>query len=484
MSSSQGSGLLFYSPGKYQAGQRIPDWLQQRLTALISPPLPITLLPEPLPDPLPEQAEVIEREQAAARELRLMLKWLQEGRLRVSAATGMPGKALLKQLSMELAEYYSSERHSDAAGMEHIKAFGWIMILQASRWVDCRSGRLALTSAGRQQLSAPLHLTLRALWQDWLEHGRIDEFSRIDVIRGQTGKGAQQLTCPVERRYAVSAALTESPVNGWVSYPAFSRFVLMAGHDFDITHDVSLLYIGDRHYGSLYQPEWELLQGRYLRCVLLEYAATLGLVDVVLASPDEPAPDYQDFWGLSCLSRYDGLLHVRLNRLGAFCLGLSRDYQDEAAQRQTQLTVQKGGRLLFSEAPTDAELLILEAHAEPEHHLAWQLCRTKLLSLLEGGGSLASLRCFIAERDPQPFLPDDVERLFAECEANAQAVTPAGTMLLLHCRDAATAAAIAGHAETAGLCLAAGENRLLIKPAQQAVFHQALHRAGFGMAAE
>lgn len=261
---------------------------------------------------------------------------------------------------------------------------------------------------------------------------------------------------------------------------------LTAGHEFEITGDVSTLYLCERYYGTLRYLQWEVLQGRYLRCLLLEYAATLGLVDLVLAPPQQPEPDYDYMWGaddVCCLSRYDGLLYLRLTALGAFCLGLTGDYQDVAARRPTPLALHKGGRLVFSLPPAEAELLLIEAHAAQHGADGWRLCREKMLTLLENGGSLAPLRAFMAERDPQPFLPDDVERLLDECEANARAVTPAGRVLLLHCRDAATAAAIAAHPQTAGLCQAAGDHRLLVEPEREAAFRQALHRAGFGMAA-
>ena len=105
-----------------------------------------------------------------------------------------------------------------------------------------------------------------------------------------------------------------------------------------------------------------------------------------------------------------------------------------------------------------------------------------MLTLLENGGSLMPLRDFIGQRDEQPFLPPDSERLLAKCEANGQAVTPAGVMLLLHCRDAETAATIAAHPLTAPWCLAAGDNRLLVKPHQEPNFRQALHQTGSGLA--
>lgn len=477
-------GWFFYPPGRYQEGQRIPDWLQERLKSLVSSPEAAELSPEALPSSLAEDAVIVERDRPAARELRLMLVLLQEGALKVSEKTGLPSKALLQKISTQLEEYYPTDPCINAEGVCHIKAFGWIMLLQASRWVQRKAGRLILTSEGLQQLSTPLPKMLRTLWQDWLDNSLLDEFSRIDLIKGQTGKGALALTSVPDRRHAIEAALTESPAGGWVSYPAFSRFMLTAGHEFEITDDVSTLYIHDRHYGTLYNANWQMLQGRYLRCVLLEYAATLGLIDVVLAAPEQPEPDYENVWcgeDVDCLSRYDGLLYIRLNALGAYCLGLAKEYEDSSARQKTALTMHKAWRLSFNQPPSDTELLLLEGYADSLNEHDWQLSQAKMLTLLENGGSLAPLRDFIVERDSQPFLPQDGERLLAHCEANAQAVTPVGTVLLLHCRDKKTATAIAAHPLTASLCQAAGDNRLLIKPQQEPTFRQALHEAGYGL---
>ncbi|OIN11121.1 hypothetical protein [Oceanisphaera psychrotolerans] len=477
-------GWFFYPPGRHQLGQRIPDWLQERLTSLVSPPEPARLQPEELPVSLPANTVIVGRERSAARELRLMLALLQEGKLKVSDKTGLPGKALLQKLSARLEEYYPDDPGEDAPGVAHIKAFGWIMLLQASHWVQRKAGRLVLTCEGLKQLSTPLHRTLRQLWLDWLDSQLLDEFSRIEIIKGQTGKGAKSLTPVPDRRHAIAAALTEAPAGGWVSYPAFSRFMLTGGHEFEVTEDVSTLYLYERHYGTLYHAEWEVLQGRYLRCLLLEYAATLGLIDVVLAPPQQPEPDYDYMWGaddLECLSRYDGLLYVRLNALGAYCLGLTRDYEDPSASQRTPLTMKKGYRLHFSEPPSDAELLLIEGYADAAGEHGWRLSEEKMLTLLENGGSLTPLRDFIAKRDPQPFLPEDSEQLLASCEANARAVTVVGPRLLLHCRDEQTATAIAVHPLTANLCQAAGDNRLLIEPRREQDFRQALHQVGYGM---
>ena len=86
------------------------------------------------------------------------------------------------------------------------------------------------------------------------------------------------------------------------------------------------LYVIDSYYGSLGYAgprAWDLVEGRYALCVLFEYAATLGLIDVAYTDPRGARDDYRALWGadqLSCLSRYDGLAAVRVNELGAAVL--------------------------------------------------------------------------------------------------------------------------------------------------------------------
>jgi len=86
------------------------------------------------------------------------------------------------------------------------------------------------------------------------------------------------------------------------------------------------LYVVDSYFGSLGHAgsrTWDLVEGRYALCVLFEYAATLGLIDVAYADPCGARDDYRALWGadqLGCLSRYDGLSAVRVNELGAAVL--------------------------------------------------------------------------------------------------------------------------------------------------------------------
>ena len=86
------------------------------------------------------------------------------------------------------------------------------------------------------------------------------------------------------------------------------------------------LYVADPYYGSLGHAglgAWGIVEGRYALCVLFEYAATLGLIDVAYADPRGARDDYRALWGAGqypYLSRYDGLAAVRVNQLGAAIL--------------------------------------------------------------------------------------------------------------------------------------------------------------------
>ena len=116
----------------------------------------------------------------------------------------------------------------------------------------------------------------------------------------------------------------------------------------------------DPEYGSLGYDGyhvWEFLEGRYLLCVLFEYAATLGMIDVAYIVPHGARPDFTRLSGtddLEFLSRYDGLHYVRLTALGAYCLGLTERYTPSTAEPGASLTVYPDLRVQVTGAPLTA----------------------------------------------------------------------------------------------------------------------------------
>ncbi|HWN00870.1 MAG TPA: hypothetical protein VNO54_27790, partial [Streptosporangiaceae bacterium] len=168
---------------------------------------------------------------------------------------------------------------------------------------------------------------LGELWNRWLRSVSQDELARIEAIRGQRRTGT--LTAPARRRAAVAGGLAVLAPGVWVEVD--SLFAVLRAQPAPLAVAASpltrwRLYLEDPRHGSLGPAggkAWNVLEGRYALCVLFEYAATLGAVDVAYTGAPGARDDYRGLWGADgrdSLSRYDGLAAVRVNELGAAIL--------------------------------------------------------------------------------------------------------------------------------------------------------------------
>ncbi len=312
----------------------LPLELCERLRRFVpEPPAASLLVVEALPDSARDEPLTVRcTEREAIVDLPALLRLADQGKLRVSDKTSQPGTTTQRLLVDKLSggDFYAPA--AATAQREHeigpIKAFAWPLLLQCAGLTQRSAGKSALSAAGRKALSAEPADVLRTVWQKWLKSGALDEFSRIDPIKGQKSKG-RVMTAVAPRRAAIAEALRECPVDAWIAVDEFSRFMQAADLGFEVAHDPWKLYLGDPHHGSLgYEGShaWPILQLRYLLCFLFEYAAVLGLVDVAFVDPRRAHQNFHALWGaddLAFLSRYDGLIYFRLTPLGAYCLGMS-----------------------------------------------------------------------------------------------------------------------------------------------------------------
>ncbi len=361
------------------------------------------------------------------------------------------------------------------------------MLLQAGKLVQLRGSKLELTKAGRAAFTAPIEDTIRLLWTRWIDNNLIDEFSRIDVINGQTrGRGRKAMTAAFERRPLVFKALEQCPVGQWIRFDEFSRFMRADGYHFEITSEPWLLYISDPQYGNMGYcgyHEWSLLQGRYIRCLLFEYAATLGLVDVAYTHPDNARDDFHGLWGsdeLSFLSRYDGLEYFRLNPLGAYCLNLADRYASQSTHEHTPIQVFADLRICANQPLSAQESLLLETWVNAEAEGVWRLDRAKSVTAIEKGQDVDSLRSFLEDRDDQP-LPEKVEGFLRSIERNGKALSEQGRGLLVECATEEIAEMLSSDKQISKLCIASGKKHLLVREKSEASFRKVVHALGFGM---
>ena len=267
-----------------------------------------------------------------------LLELTADGQMRCSAATRRPLTATMRlvQDALVAGDYYEDadleaaphgsaphgSAHHDSG--EPVAAFAWPMLLQAGGLARLTGTRLELTPRGEAVLARPGYPALGDLWGRWLRSVSHDELSRIEAIRGQRKPGS--LTPATRRRAAVAGMLAAVEPGVWIDVDTVFAILQAPPAPLAVARSPLAqwqLYLVDAHDGSLGPAGWKAwnaLEGRYALCVLFEYAATLGVIDVAYAGPRGARDDYRELWGADrydSLSRYDGLAAIRVNDLGA-----------------------------------------------------------------------------------------------------------------------------------------------------------------------
>lgn len=467
----------------------VPADLRASLLAFVPKPSNVRLDSSETP---PTGAGVTERltEREALQEVVVMLRTIEQARITVSEKTALPSSSTLKLLADKIVggDFYPVAEKIDKRDQTigPIKAFAWPMLLQASGFALRTGTRLALSPTGVKALSAPPADVLRTLWRKWLKTTLLDELSRVDAIKGQSGTGRVMSAVP-PRRAAIEEALQECPIGRWVLLDDFSRFMRAADHVFVVTHDPWKLYLCERQYGSLgYEGShgWNILQDRYMAAVLFEYAATLGIVDVSYFDPTEGHDDFRDMWGadeLRFLSRYDGLNSFRISALGAYILGREATYQPVAQPSNVAISVMPSLQVKLVRGTLSAQdSLLLELWAEPIQEDIWHLDRQKAVTAIEKDHDIELLRQFLENNDDLP-LPELVESFLLRCARDGHALKTGASAVLIECRDSETADNVATHKETSSLCLRAGPKTLVVRNEHVGKFRERVHVLGLGL---
>ena len=431
-------------------------------------------------------------EAAAQEDLAAILQLVASGKLRVSDKTLMPSMATMTIVSATLrdADWYDVSLPDEAANADErpglIMGFAWPLLLQAAGLVNVSSGRLEVARAGHAALTSRPADTLKAIWKKWLVYRGFDELRRINAIKGQTGKGKSYLSAPAKRRAAIAGALMNCPVGEWVTVDEFWRLI-RANHRFEVTRDEWSLYVGHPEYGSLGSADysWSLLQGRYILCLLFEYAAPLGIIDIAYTHPTGAADDFQDHWGtddLEFFSRYDGLEYLRINPMGAYCLGIAQSYTPAAIPMRRTLRVLPNRDVVVVDPPlTAGDALLLDRFAISTSEGVWRLEQSKLLSALEEGHSLDPLHALLRDRTVGE-VPDAVSRLLDETEQRGRKLRDCGAARLFECADPHVRTLITNDRRTRALCYAAGDQHIAVPTDKEKAFVRAVRELGYVVA--
>jgi hypothetical protein len=483
---------------------RIPEGLATALKGLLPPPEParvkiVDSLPDSYappkryahsPNPLSRNLHIHEGEGAVFAELRRVLRLVQAGKVKVTDKGGRPTDGTVRLLSAALASpdfdlkspSEETNKYEEKAGP--VRAHAWGVLLQQCGFAKPGAGSLVLTETGKEMLNGADLSRYKDGIKAFLKDDHFDELNRIEHIRGQSGRAKRSMALPSARKIPIAKSISKWPVNRWVSLDEADRFVFASGNAFAVTEQSLYLYFSEFQYGHFGDIGGEL-EKQYLRALLMESIATLGLVDIAYVFPHQLWPELGGRWGnddMSFCGRYDGLLYARLNGLGAYVFNVTDTWTPPQTAEETRdlFTVLPNQEiaLIGSKRLSPDERAGLEMCAVPKSEHIWELTRPRILTCLESGGSMEEITSFLKSNSSKG-IPETVDVFLRDVAEKASAVEKGEEAFLFTVKDEATAALIASDSEARKCCFHAGANRLAVPKKNQRAFRSALKKLGY-----
>ena len=440
---------------------------------------------------------VSETESIIFHDLAATLHLVQQGKIGVSAATRMPTLPAVRLLRQRLliGDYFEDdyERAEDA-----MRPVALLMLIQAAKWAaPASTNKLELTKRGQVLLSlqlGPQHI--REAWENWAKSDLLDEISRIRAIRGQQAKGTR-LTKPADRREKFAAALRDAPPGRWVELDDFFRYLRAQGRGLLVERTTeSHLFLGSsQDYGWLGYSGvdyWDVVVGSYLRALLFEYVATLGMIEISYTRPEDTPHSFGEVYGLDedeFLSRYDGLLALRLTGLGSYALGLTDEYTPPAPVVEPGAPVLKVLPNLDIVITAAAAVLpndraFIERIAAEQSQNVYRLSRDLLLEAAASGLTLGQVKTFLELKSGQPVaeFPQIVRVFFEDLEKRLGALREGGRVVLIEGSDTYLLTELANSSALRSVVQLAtvGERSVLLVPEEhEAAARRALKKLGY-----
>ena len=475
----------------------VPDDLRKRLKDFVKKPdkdrinfldnLPQSILLDIHDETHEIELVVRNTASAALNNLETVLRLVEGGKLKVSAKTGRPSTAEQKKLARLLqdGDWYDETDIEDGIG--YIQAFSWPVLLQGTGLAKADGSTLKLTPKGKKALKGDLPHVIREGFNKWQSTSFLDEFSRVDKIKGQTASRRRALFAAPSRRPALYEGLFLCEPGCWLSIKELYRAMQSRGIDFEVARYAWKLYVGEAQYGHLDEyGDQTMVKTRYLLAFLFEYAATLGIIDVAYIHPEWALSDFHGLWGWGMyddgrfLSRYDGLMYIRLNALGAFAMGKADAYEAGPAQTRAALTVLPNHDIVVTDinALSPADRLFLEKICRKKSKVLWKLTLKTLLEAAQNGTGMAEVKAFLEARSAQP-LPDTVKTLLKDAEGRCTGLEYVGRSHLVACKDPILQKLVTTDGKLSKLCKPAGKSHVVILPGKEKQFMAALTRLGY-----
>lgn len=354
------------------------------------------------------------------------------------------------------------------------------MLVQQCGWARPKGGALVLTEAGRDLLQQFTPRKFRDGVSRCLANDDFDELVRVNHLRGQGSKAARDLSSPAKRKVAIARAMTSFPVGQWLEYAEACRLIEASPERWEVLEsNRPVLRFFDPEFGFIHDRTG--LARQFLRAFFLESLTTLGVLDAGFVHPHYLWPELKDSLNgdLPFCGRYDGLVYVRLNALGAYVLEFTDRYESTVEASPKLFRVLPNLDVVLARGPLNpANRATLELLAAPKSEMVWTLEAERMLTHVDTGGAFQELRDFL-EANAEDGLPAEVQVFLADLETKLGACRALSEAVMIEWTDEALARLIATNTGASKLCHHAGGNRLVVSVGNLAAFRRAVKRLGY-----
>ena len=336
-----------------------------------------------------------------------------QNKISVSEKTRLPTKASIKKIGdvLEGGDFFPPEERKTKWDQVPgpVKAFSWPVLMQSGGLAQRKGTRLELTKEGKRAAGESPEHTLNLLFKKWMYSDILDEFSRVDTIKEQRGKGK-----------------------------------------------------------------------RYLLAFLMEYLATLGIVDLYYSDPREAEPDFADLWGvdeLTFISRYDGLTSIKINGLGAWCLGCAEEYISPITKQNTTLTVMSNFEVVAKEMIM-SDKIYLESFTRKISDYVYLLEQSTVLKALDRGETVESITTFLHQRSNKE-LPAPVSVFLSDIGNRSGAFAQTGDAIIIEAKDAEQLMMVSMDPQLKKHILCSKGSSIVVPEKEKAVFLKKMRDRGY-----
>ena len=282
-----------------------------------------------------------------------IIKLVNSSKFKTTKASQMPNKTAMIKMNEVLTNkeiFYENDISELRVIDNTIRLYGISKLLLESRILKIKKEALVLGHYADDFLTMNKAAKCKFLLEAYIKSDA-DELKRINELKIKTDYEGNYSTC----REVVLKYLKMAPIDKWIDREQLLKFIKKLDRNF-LRKIVGTIYTyyEYEHYYYPDQNSWEEEEGRFIDVVLMEYLASMGIVDLLISE------DYNDDD-----IEYFKVEYFKVTQLGAHTLGINDDYKIENIEDETGIIIQPNYEIIVQEgAMKDVHCIYLDKFAE------------------------------------------------------------------------------------------------------------------------